>query len=226
MRVLDKLTTLHAQALVTNALSTFEPERPWNSVWKALALGEQEWWMKELRLPGIEILARVAHPEKFIEGDAPVRSSGTKRTAPLAVTDRSPPKRPAKDDSTSSWQHPRQNHQHQNRGGGAGASGTRHPVYDKDANQYITTRSGIRICKGYSRGSCTKVDKFNRCAQDNSSAHQCAVCLMTGHAAWETTKCPKQKADDADRPNRARDRAPSPPPANRGGRQRGKGKRK
>ena len=37
-----------------------------------------------------------------------------------------------------------------------------------------------------------RANAMSKRAHDNISAHQCGMCLMVGHGAWETDKCPKQ----------------------------------
>ena len=52
---------------------------------------------------------------------------------------------------------------------------------------FVTNKSGHYICPGFSAGTCMG---YGRCPNDQG-AHQCNVCLMSGHMPHETGKCPK-----------------------------------
>ena len=145
--------------------------------------------MKCVRLPGVEILAKVSNPEKFVDGDALARKRA-RTTAADADRDKTPPlKRRRGDDSGSaSWQHPRMNNQHE----GRDAGGSNHPLWDARARCYSTNRAGYHICPDHNDGRCNRADQHNKCPKDRRSVHQCNLCLMVGHGAWETNKCPKQ----------------------------------
>ena len=69
-RVKTKLMEAHARAISRTPpeYSDFDPAKPWGQVFVELITREEEWWTKCIRLPSIEILAKVSNPEKFIEG--------------------------------------------------------------------------------------------------------------------------------------------------------------
>ena len=56
----------HARAIAKTPPedSEFDPARPWAQVFVELISSEEAWWAKRIRLPGIELLAKVANPEK------------------------------------------------------------------------------------------------------------------------------------------------------------------
>ena len=192
-RVKARLAARHAKAIAKTPPeeSDFDPARPWAQVFVELITGESEWWMKNIRLPGIEIVSKVTNPERFVEGDALTR----KREKPATrEPDRSPLKRRRGAEGggggcSSSWSHPRMNNQYESRAPG----NNNHPHYDNRLGRYTTNKAGYSICDDHNEGECGRADQYNKCPSDSRSVHQCSMCLQSGHAAWEYKKCPKQE---------------------------------
>ena len=192
-RVKTKLATRHAKAIAKTPPeeSDFDPARPWAQVFVELITGESEWWMNNIRLPGIEIVAKVTNPERFIDGDALTRK---RERPPTREQDRSPLKRRRGAEgggggTSSSWSHPRMNNHFESRAPG----GNNHPNYDERRGCFTTNKAGYKICEDHNEGECGRADQYNQCPRDNRSVHQCSVCLQSGHAAHESRKCPKQE---------------------------------
>ena len=74
----------------------------------------------------------------------------------------------------------------------AGGKGKGEDLSVWDGSKFLKTRNGTCICRGYQDGSCQRMNSWNLCAYDGSSAHQCELCLMVGHGSGDKTKCPKQ----------------------------------
>ena len=58
----------------------YDPDRPWNAVFRAV-LHDRDWWDKEVSRPGLQISARIRTLSSCIGGDAPTSHS----TAPHAL---------------------------------------------------------------------------------------------------------------------------------------------
>ena len=107
-RVKAKLAARHAKAIAKTPPeeSDFDPARPWAQVFVELTTGEADWWMKNIRLPGIELVCKVTNPERFVEGDALTRK---RDRPPTREQDKPPLKRRRGADpgaQSSNYSHP------------------------------------------------------------------------------------------------------------------------
>ena len=59
----------HAEALVKNWPTCFDPARPWNEVWRVLCAGEKEWWDDLIHRPCNRILSKAAAVDDFLDVD-------------------------------------------------------------------------------------------------------------------------------------------------------------
>ena len=175
----------------------FNPSMPWDSVFERIITGEIKWWTEMVDRPGMCIITDAAKVTKFIDGDALVRKFGRRDRDDDDDRDDRPPLKRRKTagggggntGAASSWSHPYQNNQYENRGGAN--DGGAHLRVDQNTNLYTTTKAGHSVCRGFQNGTCVG-GANGRCGRDPAIAHQCGVCLMFGHAAWKQAKCPKQ----------------------------------
>ena len=175
---------------MNNRRTNFKPDRPWESVWEALcSKAESEYWYKAVEKPGILILAGTARPGQFVDDDAPSRSP----PQPAKATEDTRPTKYARTVAPSTTipyvPAPPNPHVVPRKAGGKG-KGEDLSVWD--GSKFLKTRNGTSICRGYQDGSCQRMNSWNLCSYDGSSAHQCELCLMVGHGSGDRTKCPKQ----------------------------------
>ena len=149
----------------------FEPNRPWNAVWAAMADKRDSFWKEEVEQPSLLVLAKIHSLADHVEGDAPVPgralSAGAASPPPQATGKRpraaAPPPRQVA---------PRPAKQHQVAGG-----------------LHEVNRRGAKLCPGWQDGSCTETVRGVVCARDSSRVHQCAKCLDPKHGAAHPREC-------------------------------------
>ncbi len=167
------------KALEINDKAThpFEPERPWNHVWK-IAVEDVAFWKVELEEPALLVLTNTSKLNHMLGPDADVGTNPVKGSAPDSVA-------PASGSSSfiaSAGPVGR---------GGVKRKGTHHHVAD---GHYLKNRRGMTLCKGWNDGTC---NAYNRtyphvCGNDDTLAHQCSKCLSPEHSAKD---CGKQPAN-------------------------------
>ena len=189
----EGLEDRYAEDLVHNRPTTFDPARPWNAVWRELCLNEDKWWSKAIEKPCLLIMAGTARPTDFIDGDALTKRTGGKRRRD--------------DDSEDDVGAPPRKRRGVRQGGAHIPFVPKPPgaeqrlqqqgqVTDQsvwDGTKYLKNRAGVDLCKGYQTGRCNRINSYNKCSHDGTSAHQCEICLMVGHGSNEPNKCPKQR---------------------------------
>ena len=149
---------------------------------------EADYWYKAVEKPGILILAGTARPGQFVDDDAPSRTP-----AQLAhAAEETRPNKHARTQPTPTTipyvpapPNPHPTPRMVGKGKGEDLS-----VWD--GTKFIKARSGTHVCRGYQDGTCQRMNSWNLCAYDGTSARQCELCLMVGHGSSEKAKCPKQ----------------------------------
>ena len=140
----------------------YDPARPWNEVFKQLAVAEDKWWTEELKEPCNYIYTHVEEASARVDGDHP--------TAPGAGAGVHPRRDAGPVHSPPALVHPR-----------ADSSGGGGLKWKKENNK------GCELCNGFQTGDCCDM-VGSRCAKDKSKAHQCAICLDNRHGA---ASCPR-----------------------------------
>ena len=209
--VRERLEERYAEDVVNNRPTTFDPKRPWNSVWRALIVEEKDYWYKAVEKPGLLMMAGAAKQGQFIGDDAPA-----KRPVGPGDGGGSEHKRHKTDGAIVPYV-PTPPNPHGGAGRGKGAGGKKsEDLSVHDGSKYLKNRF-FCLWRGYQDGTCLRQNSWNLCAVDGASAHQCELCLMTGHGSSEAAKCPKQRGKGGGRANKGRG-------AGRGGAGRGRGR--
>ena len=186
-RILEKAMDYHAKALVNNWESDYNPQQPWEEVFRRAVCDETQWWFDTIEIPFQSIVPGGAPPEKFVESDAPVRGeSSSHRSSDVPA----PPVPVIPEGYTLVRK--------SDRGRGAGSEPPLKKLRTDDQHpksrqgRYVTTKNGRPVCDGYNEGRCEHTAQWGRCGRDGESAHQCSVCLMVGRGAHQANVCPKQ----------------------------------
>ena len=58
-----------------------------------------------------------------------------------------------------------------------------------EGSRFTHNRAGVALCEGFQKGQCTKRTRWNFCAVDGASAHQCCKCLAATHGAEAPVEC-------------------------------------
>ena len=76
-RILEKAMDYHAKALVNNWESDFNPQQPWEEVFRRAVCDETLWWFDTIEISFQSIVPGGVPPAKFVESDAPVRGESS-----------------------------------------------------------------------------------------------------------------------------------------------------
>ena len=181
-----KLQEQHNTALAQNRVSTFDPKRPWDSVWEDVISSNMatKWWRDNFETPGFMILTHTKSLESMIDSDAPVdngHGAGSYRPSPppgFSVTAAHPgarrPKAPKKPKPVYA------------------------PQQQGTDGSMASNRKGRRLCPGFQDGSCTDTVGTATCGKDRSMTHQCAKCLSQGHGANYPSPCQRNQVSPND----------------------------
>mgnify|MGYP001143614452 CR=1 FL=1 len=150
----------------------FDPQRPWNEVFRQLCVAEGAWWFEQFKEPCMYVHNKVESPTERVDGDEPVSGQAAGGGQFVEPPPRGPPRTRTK---TS---------------GGGGANNNSN---NKAQGCGVYNKSGTELCKGFQHGTCHKLVS-SRCALNYALAHQCSLCLDNRHGADECTK--NQKGND------------------------------
>ena len=181
-RVGRRLREEKEKADVNNQPHPYDPAKPFEHAWYELAVLEDRYWEKQFEKPADHIILKVAKLGEKLGGDAPVSSIlRALADAPASSThcdavdsDSSPP--------ATRQRRPKRKAVAMHAPGVPGVWKTRN-------------NSGRELCKGFQRGTCTKVINGN-CGKNAKHAHQFAICLDNRHGA---EACPKKAGAGEDK---------------------------
>ena len=154
----------------------FDPNRPWEWVWKELA-EDYIFWNKEVVEPSMLYLAKTANLTQLLADDAPI----VKASSPASASAAAPTSRPATGDSRPSKRQ-------------RGPDVRVHRIGED--GMFTHNRRDMELCKLFQTGECTEKDIHGNCSRNPSRRHQCSKCLSELHGA---NKCP----NDTPKPPRA-----------------------
>jgi hypothetical protein len=191
-----ELLEKHNTAIATNRPSSFDPLKPWDSVWEVVT-EKDSWWRKEFERPAFMILTHTKTLASMIDGDVNIESAKASMATssygappPKHIADR-PTKKPTKPKKQIFG-----------------------PQKSNADGTMATSRFGKPLCEDYQDGNCSVTVGNSICAKDRNKSHQCAVCMLPGHGARHPRPCDR---------NQAQPRAPF---KGKGGKGKGKGKGK
>ena len=155
----------HSRGIIQGTTHPYDPNRPWDYVWKML-LNDAAFWRKEVEDLSMLILNKVTNASSHVTGESPISLT----PGGLAVPTPPPPQRSSKGGGTvSNRDRP--------------APKTRKHNLKADGN-YATNRSGVPLCVGWQDGTCTEsAPGTHICLRDRRSVHQCSKCLDGNHGA-------------------------------------------
>jgi hypothetical protein len=160
-------------ALALNQPTTFQPSRPWDSVWAAV-LKNSDWWKIQFETPALLVLTHTANLDSMVEGDAQVASGANSshqgHAGPATASQVGKPRK----------------------------AGKPKPVGPQKVGQdgnMASNRKGKQLCQGFQNGSCrNSIGTTNVCVVDGVSMHQCARCLATDHGCQWPKECTATQA--------------------------------
>ena len=154
---------------------TFDPAKPWDSVWSELCMEVLGFWQREVTEPCMLYLAKSATLHHLVEQDAPV----TAQREVITTSTRSMPTNKADSSSARPTKRAR------------GPDIREHKV-GEDGN-YTHNRRGHELCRLFQTGECTEKDSRGNCSRNSGRKHQCSRCLSESHGANKcTSDGPKQ----------------------------------
>ena len=213
LRIRERLEEAHELDVKENRRSSYNPDRPWDSVWAEMADRETDWWHKHVEIPCLMVAAHIKKVGHYVEGDANIAHSPSTEshtyepaTGPMPTTGggHRGQKRAAAWIAPSPHEAPQGGAWRQPVGKGAGAApgggkGGWEDYSEHDGTKWIKTKAGLRICDFFQTGTCCGTAPGNRCGWDASFAHPCEICLRTGHGAHRCEKRPAGKGQGAAR---------------------------
>ena len=146
------------------AVSTYDPLKPWDSVWHSV-VKEETWWRKEFETPAMLIITKINSLHNSIDGD--VVLSGASGSGSAASHRPSPP---ARAPAAQTQKGEKQKKQH-----GPQRSGS---------DGMVTNRAGRNFCSDFQNGRCSNSTSGCACPKNSSQTHQCSRCLSMGHGAY------------------------------------------
>jgi hypothetical protein len=161
----------HNSAVAQNQHSSFDVNRPWDAVWKAVITdpANLKWWNDQFERPAFLILTRTSNMDSMINEDEAQVAAKEYGNSPGAHHAQPPGPHVAKSGKKKRGQ--------------------------KVALQATTSnRRGRKICSAFQDGSCAETIGSATCAVDQTQSHQCANCLLPGHGAYHPKKCTNKKA--------------------------------
>jgi hypothetical protein len=170
-----------AEAKSADPSHAYDPNRPWNWVWRQAA-NDAAFWKDQLEDSAIMVITHTKKMGAFLDGDAPVVGStaSLKRTAAdihhesdVQDSDNRPPKQP------NNPKKPKKTDRNVD------------SSVIKDG-KFTCNRRGTPLCFGFNDGSCQGLGG-NPCPKVPSRFHQCCICLGS-HPASE---CPKGSSSSA-----------------------------
>ena len=193
----------HAEALERGTFSSFQPGRPWDSVWEAaISIDCGRWWTREFERPAQLILTHIASLDSMLGGDVEMSSTRLIGTATPSVAQQRatpPPKQPTKK------QQQKQQQQQQP------TKKPHQPMSSMPDGSLATNMKGAPLCSGFQSGACTTTSHGITCSH-TGAMHQCSRCLSSDHGSKHPQQC-----------NRSQ-KATKPMKQGKGGKGKGKGK--
>jgi len=168
-RIRRRGEVLRARAVANNTTSEFDPNQPWEYVFR---VGPEDFafWNREFEADAVLVRAHVEGPASRLGPDLGAlvtsgRSSGSSQPAhagnqrDIMTMDRL------------------------SKSGGKGAKDrSRSGGWEQRNNdgEFSSNRRGIQLCQEFQTGDCTEITRVNgapMCAKDSSKVHQCARCF-------------------------------------------------
>ena len=125
LRLRRRLEDQHELCIERNWPTEFDPERPWNAVWKALCTTESSWWREQVKDPCMLIKTDVEKPRERVEEDHPARGD------------------------------PRHHHPHVPRRAASSPSPPALHAAPRPNKRKTENSKGTELCKGFNEGTCT-----------------------------------------------------------------------
>ncbi len=153
-----------AKAQGVTRCQEFDPDRPWEGVWKAAA-ADGEFWRKQFEEKAFLMRLHLASPGTAVTGDAPVQG----RSGPGQPSQSKPKKatRPAPEPNSD-----------------------RPAKFHRVAEgMYTHNRQGKKLCEGFQTGACPYQPGRNWCPSQRDAVHQCSRCLSQMHGAHRPFEC-------------------------------------
>ena len=168
-----RLAANHAAANATpgqygihpSVISSYDPLRPWDSVWHAV-VKEETWWRKEFETPAMLIITRINSLHNSLDGD--IVLSGASGSGSAAPHRPGPPTRAPAAQAQKGKKQKQKQHGPQ-RGGSDGMH---------------TNRTGKNFCSDFQNGRCSNSVTGCACPKNPSQTHQCSRCLSQTHGAY------------------------------------------
>jgi len=168
-RIRRRGEVLKARAVANNTASEFDPNQPWEYVFR---VGPEDFafWNREFEADAVLVRAHVEGPASRLGPDLGAlatsgRSSGSSQ--PVHMGNQRDLMTPDKS----------------NKGGGKGAKDrSRSGGWEQRNNdgEFASNRRGVQLCQEFQTGDCTEITRVNgapMCAKDSSKVHQCAKCF-------------------------------------------------
>ena len=169
----------------------YDPERPWNSVWKKALVADDWYWRTQFEEPALLVRAGVDDIATHLDNDAEIGTQELHQTIPQIPKEQLDQAR----DKIRRGRANRQSKSSAARGGNANQSASQWGrVERKDAQGFFThNRWDVKLCDGFNLGTCNHVDhRTNLCSTGSGEAHQCKQCLQNTHGYCDHGK-PKGK---------------------------------
>jgi hypothetical protein len=150
-----KLESQHNADVIAGRLSTFDTQRPWNSVWDAAISGipAADFWDAEFKVSALLIASQSSRPTAYLEGDADI--AGSASAAPSHPVTRG-----------------QQPHAPKNPTGKASPAPKPQPGVVKKTQ--TNDNPPLHICKNFNHGTCT--GNAYQCPRGDR-VHVCWFCL-------------------------------------------------
>ena len=176
-RVRRTLAEAHDKAIAAQGTTPFNPDRPWNYSFLQ-GIKDVEWWNVEFGESAMMLLARTAHMDTFVGGDAPIQPSRVQGARVEAHPDAGDNRLTQQSDRPAK----------RAKGNAVITNG-----------EYTSNRSGAKLCAEFQTGACGKATHNNKCPKDRTTVHQCAVCLSPEHGKHQ---CRSDRTPSNDRGRR------------------------
>ena len=148
--------TALAQATAAGGSHSYNPNKPWDWVFREAA-ADVQFWRKELEEKALLILAKISKPLDSVEGDALTSSQpGPKRPRDLGAKYSSAPPPHKKRDFER----------------------VHRTTADGTASH---NRRGLELCAAFQKNECGDALRDGICPRNPQHRHQCARCLLLGH---------------------------------------------
>ncbi|MDE0916350.1 MAG: hypothetical protein OSB57_14335 [Planctomycetota bacterium] len=174
----------HVEAVEQAAHSSFQPKRPWDTVFSmAISEGSSKWWTREFERPAQLVLTHIASLDSMLGGDVGLSSSRLLGTAPPHVAQRRPEPPPRAQPGQQRGQQK------------VKAVKQRSQMHASPDGSLGTNMKGKPLCGGFQNGHCQQVLPNSFVCAATGKMHQCSRCLSGDHGSNFPQACTKdQKA--------------------------------